>query len=137
MKRLAFLLLFSTVASLVTAQLNLPVKHLPRIAIAGLGIESSTFSPARTDEAAFHAKYGNDIFPIYPFWAPDSSVRKAAVGVPTVDGHALPGGMVTRAAYEAVVGKTLAELKKHGPYDGLFYDIHGAKSVVGLEAPEG
>ena len=62
MKRLAFLLLFSTVASLVTAQPNSPVKHLPRIAIAGLGIESSTFSPALTDEAAFHAKYGDAIF---------------------------------------------------------------------------
>ena len=39
----------------------------PRIAIAGLGIESSTFSPARTDEAAFHAKYGDDVFSTYPF----------------------------------------------------------------------
>jgi microcystin degradation protein MlrC len=31
-------------------------KKKPRIAIAGLGIESSTFSPALSDEAAFHAK---------------------------------------------------------------------------------
>ena len=31
---------------------------LPRIAIAGLSIESSTFSPALTNEEAFHAKYG-------------------------------------------------------------------------------
>ena len=33
-----------------------PESTLPRIAIAGLGIESSTFSPATTDEAAFYAK---------------------------------------------------------------------------------
>jgi hypothetical protein len=32
-----------------------PESTLPRIAIAGLGIESSTFSPATTDEAAFYA----------------------------------------------------------------------------------
>jgi microcystin degradation protein MlrC len=28
-------------------------------------------------------------------------------------------------------------LKKNGPYDGLFFDIHGAMSVVGLDDPEG
>lgn len=137
MKKLSFLLIFCIATFQSISQVHSSAKHLPRIAIAGLGIESSTFSPARTDEAAFHAKYGNDIFSIYPFWAPDSSVRKAAVWVPTVDGHALPGGAVTRAAYESLVGKTLAELKKHGPYDGLFYDIHGAMSVVGLDDPEG
>ncbi len=41
-------------------------KSLPRIAIAGLGIESSTFSPALTDEAAFHTKYGT-MFSLYTF----------------------------------------------------------------------
>jgi microcystin degradation protein MlrC len=28
-------------------------------------------------------------------------------------------------------------LEKDGPYDGLFFDIHGAMSVVGLDDPEG
>jgi microcystin degradation protein MlrC len=28
-------------------------------------------------------------------------------------------------------------LKKNAPYDGLFFDIHGAMSVVGLDDPEG
>ena len=37
---------------------------LPRIAMAGLAIESSTFSPALTDEEAFHAKYGGCFFPL-------------------------------------------------------------------------
>jgi len=137
MKQVSILLLLYIAALQGLAQNNSTAKHLPRIAIAGLGIESSTFSPARTDEAAFHAKYGNAIFQLYPFWAPDSSVRKAAVWVPTVDGHALPGGTVTRAAYESLVKKTLDSLREHGPYDGLFYDIHGAMSVVGLDDPEG
>ncbi|HTI58624.1 M81 family metallopeptidase [Mucilaginibacter sp.] len=137
MKQLFYAMIFCLTGSLVMAQPYSPGKRLPRIAIAGLGIESSTFSPALTEEAAFHAKYGNDIFSIYPFWAPDSAVRKAAVWVPAIDGHALPGGAVTRAAYESLVRKTLDSLKKHGPYDGLFYDIHGAMSVVGLDDPEG
>ncbi len=34
----------------------------PKIAIAGLAIESSTFSPAFTEENAFHAKTENDVF---------------------------------------------------------------------------
>ena len=54
-------------------------RPLPRIAIAGLGIESSTFSPALTDEAAFHARYGNDLLANYPFLAPDSPLRQKAV----------------------------------------------------------
>jgi microcystin degradation protein MlrC len=109
----------------------------PRIAIAGLGIESSTFSPALTDEEAFHAKYGSDVFSIYPFFSVDSPLRHRAIWIPTLVGHALPGGAVTREAYESLVSKTLDSLAKNGPYDGLFLDIHGAMSVVGLDDPEG
>jgi len=111
-------------------------KKLPRIAIAGLGIESSTFSPALTNEEAFHAQYGDAVF-TYKFFSADSPVRKRAVWIPTITGHSLPGGAVTRDAYESLVGKTLDSLKKHLPYDGLFFDIHGAMSVVGLDDPEG
>lgn len=110
---------------------------LPRIAIAGLAIESSTFSPALTDEAAFHAKQGNDIFAYYPFLSVDSPDRKRADWLPALVGYALPGGAVTREAYESLVNKTLEALKKNLPYDGLFFDIHGAMSVVGLDDPEG
>ncbi len=109
----------------------------PRIAIAGLGIESSTFSPALTDEAAFHAKYGVDVFTTYPFLSPDSPLRHRVIWIPTLVGHALPGGAVTREAYESLVNKTLDSLRKNGPYDGLWFDIHGAMSVVGLDDPEG
>jgi microcystin degradation protein MlrC len=112
-------------------------KELPRIAIAGLAIESSTFSPAQSHEDAFHARVGDEVFSYYPFLSPDSVDRKRAVWVPTLRGHALPGGIVTREAYESLVGKTLKMLKENGPYDGIFFDIHGAMSVVGLDDPEG
>lgn len=111
--------------------------ELPRIAIAGIGIESSTFSPATTNEEAFHAKTGSDIFEMYPFLAEDSSLREQAEWIPTLRGHALPGGIVTREAYESLVGKTIEMLEANGPYDGIFFDIHGAMSVEGLEDPEG
>ncbi|MDJ1503091.1 M81 family metallopeptidase [Xanthocytophaga agilis] len=112
-------------------------KALPRIAIAGLGIESSTFSPALTHEEAFHARYGAAIFAYYPFFTTDSPLRQRAVWIPTLLGKSLPGGAVTREAYESLVQKTLDSLQKNGPYDGLFLDIHGAMSVVGLDDPEG
>lgn len=114
-----------------------PTKALPKIAIAGLGIESSTFSPALTTEEAFHAKYGDEVFTSYPFFSPDSGIRPRATWFPALIGKSLPGGAVTREAYESLVKQTLERLKKDLPYDGLFFDIHGAMSVVGLDDPEG
>src|SRR5215213_5679043 len=78
-----------------------------RIAIASFGIESSTFSPALTNEEAFHAKYGNDVFTSYPFFSDTSALRKRAQWFPTVAARSLPGGAVTRTAYESIVSKTL------------------------------
>ncbi|GAB4016207.1 M81 family metallopeptidase [Spirosoma koreense] len=110
---------------------------LPRIAIAGLGIESSTFSPAVTHEEAFHARYSGDVFNAYPFMMAVSPLRKQAIWLPAIVGKSLPGGAVTREAYESLVNKTLDSLKKYMPYDGLYFDIHGAMSVQGLDDPEG
>jgi len=112
-------------------------RHVPRIAIAGLAIESSTFSPAFTHEEAFHAKTGEAILKLYPFLSSDSIDRMRAEWIPILRGVSLPGGIVTREAYESLVEKTLTLLKKNGPYDGLFFDIHGAMSVEGLDDPEG
>ncbi len=112
-------------------------EKLPRIAIAGIGIESSTFSPAKTYEEAFHARIGDSIFERYPFFADSSSIRKRADWVPTLLGKSIPGGIVTMEAYESMVNKTLKMLKENGPYDGLFFDIHGAMSVEGLPDAEG
>ncbi|WP_031528141.1 M81 family metallopeptidase [Dyadobacter crusticola] len=120
-----------------TARIAVAPKAAPRIAIAGLGIESSTFSPALTTEEAFHARYGDQVFAAYPFMSPDSGIRAKATWLPALVGKSLPGGAVTREAYESLVKQTLELLKKNAPYDGLFFDIHGAMSVVGLDDPEG
>ena len=117
---------------------NKAKKELPRIAIAGIAIESSTFSPAVSVEADFRARTGEAVFTYYPFFEPDSGIIDRAVWLPTLRGHAMPGGIVTREAYESLVTKTLEMLKNSLPLDGLsFYDIHGAMSVQGLDDPEG
>ena len=108
-----------------------------RIAIAGLAIESSTFSPAKTVESDFKARVDDDVFSFYPFLEKDSTLRNKVNWIPTLRGHALPGGIVTRETYESLVDKTLEKLEKYLPYDGLFFDIHGAMSVEGIDDPEG
>lgn len=118
-------------------QKNTEKNNLPKIAITGLAIESSTFSPAQTHEDAFRVKRGDDVFSYYPFLAADSLNRKRANWIPTLRGHAIPGGIVTRETYEKLVNETLEMLRLNLPYDGLFLDIHGAMSVVGLDDPEG
>ena len=109
----------------------------PRIAIAGLAIECSTFSPAQTHVEDFRARRGQEIFSYYPFLHNDSTTRQRAQYFPALRGHAIPGGIVTREAYDTLMVEMLERLKKNLPYDGVFFDIHGAMSVVGLDDPEG
>src|SRR5690554_395451 len=116
---------------------NNTAKELPRIAIAGIAIESSTFSPAVSHEEAFRAREGEDVFSYYPFMSPDSGIINRAVWLPTLRGHAMPGGIVTQEAYESLVNKTLRMLEETLPLDALFFDIHGAMSVQGVDDPEG
>src|SRR5699024_684475 len=99
--------------------------------------ESSTFPPAVSREEAFHAQTGKEVLTSYPFLAAGSENRKRAEWIPTLTGHALPGGIVSREAYESLVTQTLEMLRENGPYDGLYFDIHGAMSVQGLDDPEG
>lgn len=112
-------------------------RELPRIAIAGMGTESSTFSPALAGEDAFRAEQGNDVYTYYPFMDKDSATIKKANWFPAMVAFASPGGAVTRGAYESLTEKTLDLLKKNMPYDGLYLDLHGAMSVVGMDDPEG
>ncbi|MDG5800752.1 M81 family metallopeptidase [Marinilabiliaceae bacterium ANBcel2] len=111
--------------------------EVPRIAIAGIAIESSTFSPAVTVEEDFHARYKEEVFSYYPFMHPESSYREKAEWIPTLRGHAMPGGIVKREAYESLVKQTVDMLEEAGEIDGLFLDIHGAMSVVDLDDAEG
>ena len=107
----------------------------PRIGISGLGIESSTFSPARTTEKEFNIKYGDAIFSNYSFFN-DNYLDKAD-WFPSMTGKAMPGGVVTKEAYELMVVDLIERTKKTLPLDGLFFDIHGAMNVEGMIDPEG
>ncbi|MBF9072698.1 M81 family metallopeptidase [Streptacidiphilus fuscans] len=112
-----------------------PVEH-PVIAIAGLGIESSTFSPARTHAPAFHPQRGDDVLTRYPFLAPGRPLRDAAEWKGALVGKSLPGGMVTADAFAALSDELIERLRAMPHLDGLWYDIHGAMTVEGVEDAE-
>ena len=57
-------------------------KELPRIAIAGLAIESSTFSPAVSNEEAFRARYGDSVSPTTPSLLPTRVSSTVPYGFP-------------------------------------------------------
>ncbi|MET3637925.1 M81 family metallopeptidase [Curtobacterium oceanosedimentum] len=112
---------------------EIPARRRPVIAIAGLAIETSTFTPTRTPAPAFHPDRGDEVVARHPFLA---SYEHAAEFHGVLTGHALPGGVVERAAYEELAGEIVARLRDTGPVDGLWYDIHGAMVVEGLDDAE-
>jgi microcystin degradation protein MlrC len=72
---------------------NSSSSDLPRVAICGLAIESSTFSPAQSNIEAFRVRRGEDVFSYYPFLADGAPDRERAEWIPTLRGHAIPGVM--------------------------------------------
>lgn len=139
-----------------------PRNRKPVIAIAGLAIETSTFSPARTHAPAFHPRRATAEITAYHarVLGPGTPLCDAADWRGALIGHALPGGEVTREAFEELAAEMLARLKvlveEHeasagaeqaeegesggagaGGLDGLWFDIHGAMCVSGLLDAEG
>lgn len=109
----------------------------PVIAIAGLACETSTFTPSRTLAPAFHPKRGQEAIDRYAaFIGPDTPLGEAADFRGALIGHALPGGQVTRPAFEELADEIVDRLEKIvadvGRLDGLWYDIHGAMCVEGM-----
>lgn len=109
----------------------------PRIGIAGISIESSTFSPHLSGDEAFTIRTGGELLAYYPFLDPGRELREAADWVPIHHGRSLPGGAVRAETYDRMKASILAGIREQGPFDGLFLDIHGAMSVVGMWDAEG
>ncbi|NED99667.1 M81 family metallopeptidase [Phytoactinopolyspora halotolerans] len=107
-----------------------------RVAIAGIAIESSTFSPHISGPEAFTVLRGADLRRRYPFLAVGTERGDAADWVPILQATALPGGAVDAGTYRRMRDEIVESVRSEGPFDGLFLDIHGAMSVVGLEDAE-
>jgi len=105
-----------------------------KLAIAGIHIESSTFSPLKSGLGNFHATRGPGMLERYPFLAKEEF--KGVQPLPLAHFRALPGGSVTREAYETMKEEILEGI--HGPdfADAFYFDVHGAMSVEGLADAE-
>ena len=103
-----------------------------RIAIAGIAIESCTFSSLATKLEDFTLWRGNDLLARYPFLAEYTD----ATFVPLLAARALPGGAVARAAYQQMTDEILDALDRLGPFQGVYLDMHGAMAVEGLDDAE-
>ncbi|KAE8392588.1 hypothetical protein BDV23DRAFT_192529 [Aspergillus alliaceus] len=111
----------------------------PVIAIAGLACETSTFTPSRTRAPAFHPRRGKEVIDKYTFLHPSTPLSNAAEWHGALIGHALPGGMVTRDAFEDLAGeivRRIRDITDSTVVHGLWFDIHGAMCVEGIEDAE-
>ncbi|KAJ5690892.1 MlrC C-terminus superfamily protein [Penicillium macrosclerotiorum] len=111
----------------------------PVIAIAGLACETSTLSPARTPAVAFHPKRGPEIFEKYAFLQAGTPLGDGATWRGALIGHALPSGIVVREAFEQLANEIVNRLTvicSCTIIHGLWFDIHGAMCVEGLEDVE-
>ena len=109
---------------------------LPRIGIAGIAIESSTFSPHRSGLDAFRVTRDDALLGRYAFLAEGAPLRRRAEWVPLLHAVSLPGGAVLADTYVALRAEILAKLAQAGPLDGILLDIHGAMSVIGMTDAE-
>ena len=111
----------------------------PVIAIAGIACETSTFTPSKTLAPAFYPKRGGEIIEKYSFINQDTHLGKIADWHGALIGHALPGGIVTLSAFEELAGEITDRLKaivSSTTLHGLWYDIHGAMCVEGIDDVE-
>lgn len=105
-----------------------------RLAIAGIHIETSTFSPARTRQEDFLTTRGDEMLGRYPFLAKPEFAAISAV--PLAHFRAIPGGQVRRECYESMKREILGLLDQAGPVDAFYFDVHGAMTVEGMDDAE-
>lgn len=101
-----------------------------RIAVGGIHIESSTFSPHVSGPADFQVLRGDELLARY------GGLSGHVEWLPLVHARALPGGPVQPEPYASVRAELLDGLRAAMPLDGVLLDIHGAMSVLGMTDAE-
>lgn len=105
-----------------------------RIAVGGIHTECSTYSPVLMQAADFRVLRGKGLLEndYFAFLA-----EFDAVIAPLLHARAVPGGPVSRGAYDGFRAEFLDLLAKAGPLDGVYLAMHGAMKVEGMEDAEG
>jgi len=144
--RRAFTLSF--LVYLLCAGLHVLATESPRIAVMQLRHETVTFLPNDTTRQDFiypgSPAKGEALLKTSPRGEMGGFVKVAREHGAKLIGIESPGmpitgtgsGCVTLDAYEYFVGRMIAELKKQGPFDGVYLCLHGAMAVRGIARPE-
>lgn len=119
----------------------------PVVAVLGLHLEASTFSPHRSAADDFTVTTGESVLRRYPWWSEAAesteqhSLRQAADWYGVLHATALPGGPVDAHTYENWKHRILLGLQaiatEHGRIDGVLLDLHGAMTADGYDDLEG
>lgn len=105
-----------------------------RIAVGGLHTECSTYSPVLMTIEDFRILRGVELIDAEYF----SFLKTAEIeAIPLIHARAVPGGPVSRAAYDAMKAEFLDCLTSALPIDGLYLAMHGAVNVEGMDDAEG
>lgn len=116
---------------------------MPRIAVGGFAHETNTFSPRPTDIADFEATgllRGDQLLSLRGTRTPIGGFIEAAgrdssiTLIPMIQGYAVPGGIVTKAAVDAIEGELLRRIEAERP-DAVVLSLHGA--MVTEESDDG
>jgi len=120
---------------------------MPRIAIAGFQHETNTFCPvptlwrdfqtpgawpAQTNGDAILDVFAGTNIPIAGF----IEAANDATLIPILWASAEPAGIVSRDAFDQVMGEILAGIETAGPLDAIYLDLHGAMVTEGYDDGE-
>ncbi|PZM14714.1 M81 family metallopeptidase [Rhizobium tubonense] len=105
-----------------------------RIAVGGIHTECSTYSPVLMAVEDFRVMRGAELLgsDYFSFLKADGIEH-----IPLIHARAIPGGPVSRVAYEAFKTEFLDLLKAALPLNGLYLAMHGAINVEGMDDAEG
>ncbi len=110
------------------------------MAVCGISLEASTFSPALTTAAMLAPRRGREVLDAWAFWREGGALADRAEWIGVLQARNIAGGAIPADDYASLKAEILAGLVaavEEAPLDGLVLDIHGAASVVGLDDMEG
>ncbi len=100
-----------------------------RVLTAGIRHETNTFIPRMTTLEDFTVLRGDEALRDQP-WASFLMAEGVEV-IPTLHAYSGPSGLVSKETYEELRDEILDRIRKSGPVDGIFLDMHGAMHVEG------
>ena len=119
---------------------------MPHVVIGGVSHETNTFSPIRTDLPLFERRAflrGQDILTQSRGVSStvggmvDGAEKRGWQITPTIFASATPSGIVTKEAYETIVGEIVQGIKNALPVDGVLLPLHGAMVAEEYDDGEG